>query len=73
MKRNKLVGIVPNNEPKNTQNFRKTYSRVAYNNTSEAKHTTNTENVLTQIMQMLKDQNLNLNKIESSVKMTDNH
>jgi hypothetical protein len=29
------------------------------------------ENMLAQIMQMLKDQNLRLNKIESSIKMTD--
>jgi hypothetical protein len=28
------------------------------------------ENMLVQIMQMLKDQNLRLNKIESSIKMT---
>jgi hypothetical protein len=43
---------------------------VVYNNASEAQHATNMENMLAQIMQMLKDQNLRLNKIESSIKMT---
>jgi hypothetical protein len=40
------------------------------NNATEAQHTTSMENMLVQIMQMLKDQNLRLNKIESSIKMT---
>jgi hypothetical protein len=46
------------------------YSQVVSNNTSEAKHSTSTENMLAQIMQMLKDQNLRLSKIELSIKMT---
>jgi hypothetical protein len=71
-KTNKLVRAVPNNEQKNTQNFRRTFSQVVSNNTSEAKHTTSTKNMLAQIMQMLRDQNLCLNKIESSIKMTNN-
>jgi hypothetical protein len=70
MKTNKLVRVVPNNEPQNTQNFRKTYSQVVSNNTSEAKHASSTKNMLAQIKQMLKDQNLCLNKTESSIKMT---
>jgi hypothetical protein len=40
---------------------------VVCSNTSEAKHATNAENMLAQIMQMLKDQNLRLNKIDSSI------
>jgi hypothetical protein len=43
---------------------------VASNNPSEAEHATSMENMLAQIMQKLKDQNLRLNKIESSIKMT---
>jgi hypothetical protein len=70
MKTNKIVRVVPQNEPQTTQTYKKTYSQVVPNNASEAEHTTRTENMLTQIMQMLKDQNLCLNKIESSIKMT---
>jgi hypothetical protein len=43
---------------------------VVSNNASEAEHTTSMENMLAQIMEMLKDQNLRINKIESSIKMT---
>jgi hypothetical protein len=37
---------------------------------SEAEHAMSMENMLAQIMQMLKDQNRCLTKIESSIKMT---
>jgi hypothetical protein len=70
MKTNKLVRVVPNNEPQTTQTHKKTYSQAVSNNTSAAKHTAGTKNMLAQIRQMLKDQNLHLNKIESSIKMT---
>jgi uncharacterized membrane protein YheB (UPF0754 family) len=70
MKTNTLVRIVPNNEPQTTQAYKKTYSQAVSNNTSAAKHTRTTENMLAQIMQMLKDQNRHLNKIVSSIKMT---
>jgi hypothetical protein len=70
---NKQVRVALNNEPKNTQNLKKTYSQVVSNSTAEAKHSTDTDNTLTQVMQMLKEQNLRLNKIESSLKMTTNH
>jgi hypothetical protein len=43
---------------------------VVSNNSSEDEHATSMENMLAQIMQMLKDQNLRPNKIESSIKMT---
>jgi hypothetical protein len=43
---------------------------VLFNNASDVGHITNMENILAQIMQMLKDQNLRLNKVESSIKMT---
>jgi hypothetical protein len=43
---------------------------VVPNNSSEAEHATSMENMSAQIMQMLKEQNLRLNKIESSIKMT---
>jgi hypothetical protein len=43
---------------------------VVSNNPSEAEHATGMENMLAQIMQMLKNQNLCLNKNESSIKMT---
>jgi hypothetical protein len=69
-KTNKLVRAVPNNEPQTTQTYKRTYSQVVSNNASEAEHATSMENMLAQIMQMLRDQNLRLNKIESSVKMT---
>jgi hypothetical protein len=72
MKTNKLVREVPNNESQTTQIHKKTYSQVVSNNTSEAKHPTSTENMLAQIIQRLKDQNLCLNKTESSIKMTNN-
>jgi uncharacterized membrane protein YfhO len=62
-KTNKLVRVVPNNEPQTTQTYKKAYSQVVSNNTSEAEHTTNTKHMLAQIMQMLKDQNLHLNKL----------
>jgi predicted ribonuclease YlaK len=58
------------NEPQTTPTYKKTYSQVVSNNASEAEHATSMENMLAQIMQMLKDQNLRLNKIESSIKMT---
>jgi hypothetical protein len=45
---NKLVRAVPNSEPENTENLRKTYSQVVSNNISEAKHTMRIENMLTQ-------------------------
>jgi type II secretory pathway component PulF len=69
-KTKKIVRVVPKNEPQTTQTYKKTYSQVVCNNPSEAEHATNMENMLAQIMQMLKDQNLRLNKIESSIKMT---
>jgi hypothetical protein len=47
-----------------------TYSQVVSNNTSEAKHNTNTEIMLAQIMHILKHQNVRLNKTESRIKMT---
>jgi hypothetical protein len=37
---------------------------VVFNNTPGAKNTINTENMLAQIMQMVRDQNLRFNKIE---------
>jgi hypothetical protein len=43
---------------------------VVSNNASEAEQAKSMENMLAQIMQMLKDQNLRLNKIESSIKNT---
>jgi hypothetical protein len=43
---------------------------VVSNNAYEAEHTTGMENMLAQIMQMLKDLNLRLNKIESGIKIT---
>jgi hypothetical protein len=55
-----------------TQYFNKTYSQVVSDNTSEAKHTTSSKNILAQIIQMLKDQKLCLSKIENSIKMTNN-
>jgi hypothetical protein len=58
------------NEPQTTQTYKKTYSQVVSNNVFEDEHTTSMENMLAQIMQMLKDQTLRLNKIESSIKMT---
>jgi hypothetical protein len=67
---NKLLRVVLNNENKNTQNFRKTYSQVVSNNISEAKHIISTKNIMAQIMQMLQDKNLHFNKFESSIKMT---
>jgi hypothetical protein len=70
MKTNKILRVLPKNKPQTTQTYKKTHSQVASNNASEADHTTSMENMLAQIMQMLKDQNLHLNKIESSIKMT---
>jgi hypothetical protein len=43
---------------------------VVSNNASEAEHAKSMVNMLAQIMQMLKDQTLRLNNIESSIKMT---
>jgi hypothetical protein len=62
------VRLVPNNEQKHTK-LRKTYSQVVSNDASEAKHTTSVEHMLVQILQMLKDQNLRFNKIESNIKI----
>jgi hypothetical protein len=59
-KMNKIVRVVPQNEPETTQNYKKTYSQMVSNNASEAEHTTSMENMLAQIMQMLKDQNFRL-------------
>jgi hypothetical protein len=40
-KTNKIVRVVPKNEPQTTQTYRKTYSLVVSNNASEAEHTNN--------------------------------
>jgi hypothetical protein len=55
-KTNKIVRIVPKNQPQTTQTYKKTYSQVVSNNSSEVEHVTSMENILAQIMQMLKDQ-----------------
>jgi hypothetical protein len=39
-------------------------------NTSEAKHTTSTENMLAQIKQLQRNQDLHLNENKSFIKMT---
>jgi predicted RNA-binding protein with EMAP domain len=66
----KRVRVVLKSEPQTAQIYKKTYSQVVFNNVSEAEDTTSMENMLAQIMQMLKDKNLYLNKIESSMKIT---
>jgi hypothetical protein len=67
----KHVEEVPaNNAPKNTQPLGKTYSQVVANNTAEGNQATGIDNMLAQIMQMLKDQNQRLNKIESRLQKT---
>jgi hypothetical protein len=60
-KTNKIVRVVPKNESQTTQTYKKTYNQVAPNNASEAEPVTSMENMLAQIMQVLKDQNLRLN------------
>lgn len=65
-----------NNEPMNPQNSqppRKTYSQVVSNSTSVAEQSTSTDAMLAQIMQMLKDQDLRLKKIESNLKINNKH
>jgi hypothetical protein len=66
----KIIRVVPKKEPQTTQTYKKTYSQVISNNSFETEQATSMENMLAQIMQMLKHQNLRLNKIESSIKMT---
>jgi hypothetical protein len=63
-----LIKVVLNIEPKISQTFKDAYIQAVWNNISETKHTTSTENMLAQITQMLKDQNLHLNKVETALK-----
>jgi hypothetical protein len=53
MKTNKIVRVVPRNEPQTTQTYKKTYRQVVSNNASEAEHTPSMENILAQILQIL--------------------
>jgi hypothetical protein len=70
---NKIVRVATNTEPKNPQNPRKAYSRAVSNSSPEIEQSTSTESMLVQVMQMLKDQDLRLKKIESNLKITNNH
>jgi hypothetical protein len=62
-----------NNEPENSQNPWKTYSQVVSNSSTETEQSTSTGSMLVQIMLMLKDQDLRLKKLESNLKITNNH
>jgi hypothetical protein len=42
-KTNKIVKVVPKNEPQTTQTYKKTYSQVVSNNSSEGEHDTSME------------------------------
>jgi hypothetical protein len=70
---NKIVRVATNTEPKNPQNPQKTNSQVVSNSSTETEQSASTESMLVQIMQMLKDQDLRLKKIESDLKITNNH
>jgi hypothetical protein len=70
---NQIVRVAINTEPKNPQNPWKTYSQVVSHSFTETEQSTSTESMLVQIMQMLKDQDLRLKKMESYLKITNNH
>lgn len=60
------------NKANNPQKPGKTYSQAITDGSTAAKQLMNTEDTLTQIMQMLNDQNLRLKKIEGSLKVSNN-
>jgi hypothetical protein len=66
---NNIVRVATNTEPKNSQNPRKTFSRVVSNSSTETEQSTSTESMLVQIMQMLKDQDLRLKKLRAISKL----
>jgi hypothetical protein len=70
--KNKPVRVDTTTEPRNLQNTRKTYSQVVSHSSTEPSQSTRTDSMLVQIMQMLKEQDLRLNKIESRLKIA-NH
>jgi PAX-interacting protein 1 len=69
---NKIVRVAPNTEPQNSLTPRKTYSQILSDIPNEVEQPTSTESMLVQIMQMLKEQDLRLKKIESKLKITIN-
>jgi uncharacterized protein (DUF2249 family) len=69
---NKIVRVAPNSEPQNSLTPRKTYSQILSDIPIEVDQPTSTERLLVQIMQMLKEQDLRLKKIESNLKITNN-